>query len=130
MEDWIEQQTEEHMDRQTVRVPGVLRRVCGHDTGWVRDAPMGLTQRLKRGRVSKQECTFRDQGRKERARGRTRGWWEKNVYEKLFLVVEVKGQGLQRSVTDGKQETHGEGVSPWPSLCSPHLCCALHQGWS
>lgn len=36
----IEQWAEEEMGRQTVRVPGVLRRVWGPDTGWMRDASM------------------------------------------------------------------------------------------
>lgn len=38
--DGIEQRSEEEVDRQTVRVSGVLRRYRGHDTGWVGDASM------------------------------------------------------------------------------------------
>lgn len=41
---------------------------------------------------------------KEAGRGESRDWWEEKVYKKLFLVVKVKNQGLQRSLhTEGNK---------------------------
>lgn len=72
------------------------------------DASVGLTLGLKGWVGSKERkpggggyfSVSRSAGleSEEAGRGESRDWWEEKVYKKLFLVVKVKNQGLQRSL--------------------------------
>lgn len=83
-----------------------------------------------RGRVSKQKCRVGDQRRKEGGRGKARGWWEENVYEKPFLVMEVKAKIAKGHSLKESRRPRVKGSSPWvtpalmvhPVVSSPMVC--------